>query len=432
MRKVVDARSACQKRTSREEKPMTSVALGDMTVITSFAEANEVLKSKDFIQGGHQGRLSEPFVGNTLLTLHGAAHFERRRMENALFRRDMLAIYEDSFVKPALRARLDRLRNASDLPVHAELLSLTNTVLQVIAAKVIGLDQVTDDRSVDRLRWYAGVFAEAASVEWTTDGQEQIINRGLAARDQFVQEFYLPSMRRRVDLLAKTKDGKISQDELPVDLLMMLLAHQTSEDWDEELIVRETLLYVIGSSATIAQNCAHTVWLLTEWLADHSADQSQLQDIEFLRLSAQEALRLYPASPALLRRATSEITLSTGRQLRDGEYVFIDLAAANRDRTIFGEDADDFNPHREPNDNTRLFGLSFGAGPHMCIGRPLASGGLYRHASGSEDTPSGVVPCLLHELWAAGISLDLQKTPRLRLHTLRHEFSEFPVIFNHL
>src|ERR1051325_10225821 len=83
------------------------------TAITSFVEANEVLKSKNVVQGNHTGRLSEPIVGDTLLTLDGEPHFERRRLENSLFRRDVLAQYEHAFLRPALEARLAELRRVA-------------------------------------------------------------------------------------------------------------------------------------------------------------------------------------------------------------------------------------------------------------------------------------------------------------------------------
>ena len=408
---------------------MSAIALADMTAITSFAEANEVLKSKDVVQGNHVGRLGEPFVGDTLLTLHGEPHFERRRMENTLFRRELLAHYEAAFLRPALHDRLSRLRDSAAAPVHADLLALTRTVLQLIAAKVIGLDDVNDDRSVDRLRWYAEVFASAASADFATEGQDEIIARAHQAKETFIVEFFERPLQRRVELLSQLHSGKLTREQLPHDLLMMFLAHGETQDWDEELLVRETILYVIGSSSTIAQNTGHTVWLLLEWLAAHPEDWALTGTPEFLRRAANESLRVYPPPIGLIRRATADITLTTGRRISNDEYLYVDIFAANRDRSVFGEDADLFNPHRDPPERSRPFGLSFGAGPHMCIGRSLASGGFTADGAASEDEPIGVVPCLLHEFLAAGIALDDHNPPRLQENTLRHEFVEFPVTF---
>src|ERR1700693_6341188 len=152
-----------------------------MTAITSFHEADEVLKSKHVAPGGHIGYPSEPFLGGSVLTLHGETHFERRRLESPLFRRELLAVYENSHLRPVLRARLNRLRTDDGRPVRTDLLLLTRTVLQVIAAKVIGLDKVNDEDSVDRLRFYSEEFGAAMSAQWATQDQGALTRRGLEA-----------------------------------------------------------------------------------------------------------------------------------------------------------------------------------------------------------------------------------------------------------
>lgn len=52
---------------------------------TSFALVDEILRSKDFRQGSHQE--SQPFFGDSLLTIDHDRHFERRRMEAHFFAR---------------------------------------------------------------------------------------------------------------------------------------------------------------------------------------------------------------------------------------------------------------------------------------------------------------------------------------------------------
>ena len=55
---------------------------------TTFAEVDEILRSKDFRQGSHQE--SQPFFGDSLLTSDHDQHFERRRLEAPLFRKAAL------------------------------------------------------------------------------------------------------------------------------------------------------------------------------------------------------------------------------------------------------------------------------------------------------------------------------------------------------
>lgn len=408
---------------------MSALPLNDMRVISSFAEANEVLKSKDIIQGNHTGRIGEPILGGTLMTLEGEPHFERRRMENTLFRRALLVVYEDLFLTPELQARLNRLRSDAGVLVQAELVSLTRTALQVIAAKVIGLE-VREEKDIERLCWYAQVFGDAGQVEWIQTRQDEVLSRALVAKQEFIEELYEPAKRDRLALLAQRNEGMLHESELPHDLLMMLVTHGEVEGWDEEQAIRETILYVVGGSITITQSCIHTVWQLLEWLDAHPEDLDRIDDPSFIDRTVNETLRLYPPATALIRRATSDLTLSTGLRIRKGEYVVVDLAASNRDCSFFGEDAGIFDPHRKSVERAKPYGLAFGAGPHMCIGRPLATG--LRGTEESQAAPRGVVATVVAEFLAAGIVLDYERPRIMNDATVRHEFVEFPVLFSAL
>ncbi|WP_433788335.1 cytochrome P450 [Actinomycetospora sp. CA-101289] len=87
----------------------------------------------------------------------------------------------------------------------------------------------------------------------------------------------------------------------------------------------------------------------------------------------EEVLRLAePGGMGLLRYAHTDVVVGEGGDDGDqvtipaGDAVVIVTSAANRDEGAFG-DADDFDPDRAPNPH-----LSFGHGPHFCIGASLA------------------------------------------------------------
>src|SRR5258708_26427550 len=81
----------------------------DITPIQSFAEADEILKSHDFKQDQHLEPSKAPSLQGNLNSLHGPEHFQRRRAEGALFRRNQLLHYEGDIPLPELRAALGRL-----------------------------------------------------------------------------------------------------------------------------------------------------------------------------------------------------------------------------------------------------------------------------------------------------------------------------------
>ena len=84
----------------------------------------------------------------------------------------------------------------------------------------------------------------------------------------------------------------------------------------------------------------------------------------------EEVLRLAePGGMGLLRYAHTDVVVGEGDDevtIPSGDAVVIVTSAANRDEGAFG-DADAFDPDRAPNPH-----LSFGHGPHFCIGASLA------------------------------------------------------------
>jgi cytochrome P450 len=81
--------------------------------------------------------------------------------------------------------------------------------------------------------------------------------------------------------------------------------------------------------------------------------------------AVEEFLRFDPPAVAMARTTTREVEIA-GEQIAAGEKVTVYLAAANRDPAMF-DDPDSINIERDANPH-----LSFGWGPHRCVGRPLA------------------------------------------------------------
>ncbi|MGH8595345.1 MAG: cytochrome P450, partial [Gammaproteobacteria bacterium] len=89
------------------------------------------------------------------------------------------------------------------------------------------------------------------------------------------------------------------------------------------------------------------------------------QDPKRLRLAAEEFVRWSDPVISIMRIATADTELGN-RQIREGDRVVMWLPSANRDSEAF-ERPYDFDVTRHPN-----LHLGFGAGPHFCLGGPLA------------------------------------------------------------
>ncbi len=85
-----------------------------------------------------------------------------------------------------------------------------------------------------------------------------------------------------------------------------------------------------------------------------------------LPLAVEEMLRWTTPVVAFMRTTTRPTELA-GQSLGAGEPVLMLYASANRDETVFGPSAEDFDAERDPNPH-----VAFGFGPHFCIGAVLA------------------------------------------------------------
>jgi cytochrome P450 len=404
----------------------------DITLITSFAEADEILKSRNFMQDQMLEPSKAPNLQGNLNSLHGSAHFQRRRVESGLFRRRSLVHYEETILVPELRATLRRLadRKRRDGKVRADDLPLlVRSALVRAASALIGFD-LENDEAVERLLAYSTTIAEGRDVVWATTNQDDVVQRVHATWQQLLDEYYRPARARREKLLAEHAAGMLQESLLPNDLITVLLRNPDSiaGGGTGDLIAHEVGLFLTASVNTTTVATPKTIEALLRWIEGHPDDRARLAEEGFLRQAAQEALRLDPTVPYLLREAVADTVLTGGRAVSRGGLVRIDIRAANRDQTIFGTDADQFDPHRQSK-IPRRYGISFGGGIHMCIGLEFTTG----NQSGPEDERTvGMVIHILRELFDAGIELDPNDPPQIMSETTQHKYSSFPVLFSRL
>jgi len=82
--------------------------------------------------------------------------------------------------------------------------------------------------------------------------------------------------------------------------------------------------------------------------------------------AVEEILRWTTPVISFMRTATAPTTIRR-QDVAEGDPVLLVYASANRDEAVFGGDADQFRIDRHPNPH-----VSFGFGPHFCLGAALA------------------------------------------------------------
>jgi cytochrome P450 len=396
----------------------------DMVWISDFEEADEILKSKLFYSTLSRGP-SAPIMANTLISLHGDEHTYRRRTEILMFSRPALLAYELELVRPALRATLARLVG-TDSSAKVAIMEVMRFALLRVSARIVGLDGVDTHEVADELRSMAERIGEGNSSDWAVRDLDEIIRDALVAKDEFQDRFFAPSLRRRQLLLERHRAGELASDQLPNDLLVLLL--KAYESWDEDQLLRECLFFLGASASTTTHIAPHSLREILGWIDEHPQDAANVHDTDFLRAAVNETLRLHPPVPALLRAALEDVELSSGRVIRKDEYLALDLNRINRSEEIFGPDARSFNPYRLVRKGVHSYGESFGAGPHVCPGRLIAVGATAAASKNSEDNTIGVLVRLLEELFQYDVAFDPDDPPRLRDDTEADRYASFSVI----
>ncbi|KAG9003793.1 hypothetical protein FRB93_010809 [Tulasnella sp. JGI-2019a] len=178
---------------------------------------------------------------------------------------------------------------------------------------------------------------------------------------------------------------------------------------DEEMMGQITIMLLAGHETTSSS----TVWLLydlakpvnkpiqdrlrAEFSALSSAEPSmeELNALPYLDAVIRENLRLNAVVSGMIREADRDDVIPLSMPIVDrkgverrevrigkGDSVFLSIVAMNRDKTIWGEDADEFNPERwfKPETHPRSADIpgvysgimTFIGGPRHCIGYRFA------------------------------------------------------------
>jgi cytochrome P450 len=189
------------------------------------------------------------------------------------------------------------------------------------------------------------------------------------------------------------------------DMLSTMIHAQEEGRLDEDELISNALLIVVAGHVTTVDQLANGVHALLT----HPEQLAKLkEDPSLIKSAVEEILRFVPSVPFIHRIATEDIELR-GHTIQRGQVVFLGMAAANRDPSVFPE-PDRFDITRQNNKH-----LAFAFGPHACIGATLAR----------YDMEFGIGR-LVDRM--ADLRLDEERAPRIKCHSLVFRgFESLPV-----
>ena len=155
----------------------------------------------------------------------------------------------------------------------------------------------------------------------------------------------------------------------PAEDLVSVLAMVGSEEGAEADRLSEAELAMFLIQLLVAGN-ETTRNLLSGGLAALAAHPEQWAalrtDPDLIPGAVEELLRWTTPVISFMRTATADCSVR-GQAVAAGDPVLLLYASANRDEEVFGADADQLRIDRHPNPH-----VSFGFGPHFCLGAALA------------------------------------------------------------
>ncbi len=216
---------------------------------------------------------------------------------------------------------------------------LANPLPVIVIAEMLGISS----SDYQCFKNWSDLIIEADNVE---PGREIPVPTRTALGE--LVEFFKREIERRkhassddlVSLLAAASPDVLSAEELVAFLVLLLLAgNETTTN-----LIGNGLLALLSNPQEMAR------------LREHPA---------LLPCAIEEMLRYDSPAQAAVRFARADATVG-GVTIEAGTFVFVLLAAANRDPAKFA-DPERFDISRSPNDH-----LAFGEGIHHCLGAPLA------------------------------------------------------------
>jgi cytochrome P450 len=319
----------------RQHDPVAQVTFhgGSAYLVSRFEDVFDAFRDEEHIPAAVAYREhSEPAQGRTLLCMEGEEHRINRAMVFPAFAPRVIQQYAADHLEPLANELVDNFAASGSADLVAD---FTHEFSFQFILRMLG---IPPGDHPDFHRW----SIELLNYAYHPD-------RALRAKAEFTRYLEPLVRRRRAD---------------PGDDLLSRLVKAESEGHhlsDEEIFSFARLLFPAGADTSYLGIGNLLFGLLT-----HPDALDEVRADPTLRRSAiEEALRWESPAAILPRRTRDAVTIAGTRVPADTPLLFA-ITAANRDPSRFTE-PEAFDVHRQP---TGV--LTFGLGPHFCLGAHLA------------------------------------------------------------
>ncbi|NNM70855.1 cytochrome P450 [Enterovirga aerilata] len=326
-------------------------------------------------------RSLEPALGEGLLTADGERWRWQRRAAAPIFRHERILGFVGEMIAAAERRRDAWLSIAGGTVDVAH--EMMHTTFDIIVETMLSGRAGIDAGRVER-----GITDYLESTSWTValallraPRWVPYPGRGRAerARDYLREEVLRIVAARRhsgerrsdlIGLLLEARDPETDRAMSDQDLADNLLTFITAGHETTALALTWTF-YLLDLHPEIADRVVAEVATVT---AGGPLRPEHVEQLAYTRQVLQEAMRLYPPAPIVVRAAQEDLVLA-GERIPAGTSVYVPVYAIHRHVRLWDE-PDRFDPERfvpsVVKARHRYAYLPFGAGPRICIGMSFA------------------------------------------------------------
>jgi cytochrome P450 len=276
------------------------------------------------------------FMRRIIVTADGAEHARLRKTMGAIFTSQLIRD-----LRPEVERRVDDLLHIVEDRGEFEAVSeLAYPLPLQVVSRMLGIDERERDSLGRQVLALSNLFGPTVSKQDSAAADAAISS---------LRSYFIQLHRERV---RRPKD----------DLMFTLVTAAKDAGLDEEATVDNAIFLMFAGLETsmnlIAAGCMA--------LAQYPDEFSKLRERPRAAATAVNEFLRYDAPTQITGRVVLAPLQIAGRPLSKGRIVLLLLGSANHDETVFSQ-PERLDIERQPNPH-----VSFGAGPHYCVGAKLA------------------------------------------------------------
>jgi|KBSMisStaDraftv2_1062788.scaffolds.fasta_scaffold186157_2 cytochrome P450 len=322
-------------------------------------------------------------IGGGLLNAEGEAWRWQRRLTAPLFRVEDVLAYVPAFAE-ACGPVLKRWREAPPGTGQAINREMTRATLQALQDSVLGASLGEEDRRNIEQAGAAFLGYSVWKIALTSVGLPPWIphpgSRVMTRAGRTMRDI---AMR----VLVNARKSAEQRDDL-LGRLVTARDPATGDAMPDALIVDNVVTFLMAGHETTSQALTWTLYLLAlfpDWqeavrqevlsiAGARALGREDIGNLPLLDAVFQEAMRLYPPAPVLMRRTIRPVTLG-GVTLGAGATINIPVYIVHRHRSLWPDplkfDPSRFTVEAAPSRHRCAY-MPFGAGPRTCVGGSFA------------------------------------------------------------